>query len=111
MRTSQERQDAQTGGREALHEQLSVAILAQVGIQAPGLNFRCICHPGNPIKTRFESGFCLLCTSHCPCCLSPNRQVERLVVLVRVRSLWWIWVQRWEEASQLQVPWEDLPAP
>ena len=87
MRTSQERQDAQTGGREAIHEQLSVAILAQVGIQAPGLSFRCICHPGNPTKTRFESGFCVLCTSHCPCCLSPNRQVERLVVLVRVRSL------------------------
>ena len=41
---------------------LSVAILAQVGIQAPGFSFRCICHLGNPIKTRFESGFGLLCT-------------------------------------------------
>ena len=40
----------------------SVAILAQVGIQAPGLSFPCICHLGNPIKTRFESGFCLLCS-------------------------------------------------
>ena len=44
----------------------SVAILGHVGIQAPGLSFLCICHPGNPIKTRFESGFCFLCTSHGP---------------------------------------------
>ena len=28
---------------------------------------RCICHPGNPTKTRFESGLCLLCTSYGPC--------------------------------------------
>ena len=34
----------------------SVAALAQVGIQAPGLSFRCSCHPSNPIKTRCESG-------------------------------------------------------
>ena len=53
----------------------SVATLAQVGIQAPGLSFPCICHLGNPIKTRFESGFCLLCSSHGPCCLSPYHQV------------------------------------
>ena len=44
----------------------SVAILAQVRIQALGLSFRCICHLGKPIKTRSESGFCLLCTSHGP---------------------------------------------
>ena len=40
----------------------SAAILAQVGIQAPGLSFRCICHLGKPIKTRFESGF--VCCVH-----------------------------------------------
>ena len=38
---------------------VSVAILAQVGIQAPGLSFRRICHLG---KTRFESGF--VCCVH-----------------------------------------------
>ena len=53
---------------------MSEAILAQVGIQAHGLSFRCTCH-GNPIKTRLQSGFCLLCTSHGPCCLTPNHQV------------------------------------
>ena len=58
----------------------SGAILAQVGIQAPGLSFRCICHLGNPIKTRFESGFCLLCTSHGPCCMSPCHQVWEICV-------------------------------
>ena len=60
-------------------------------VQALGLSFRCICHPGNPIKTRFESGFCLLCTSHGPCCLPSYYQssVENLVVLDLVRSLWW----------------------
>ena len=48
---------------------------AQVGIQAPRLSYRCICHLGNPMKTRFESGFCLLCSLHGPCCLSPFDQV------------------------------------
>ena len=57
------------------HDETSVSIVAQVGIQATGLSFRCICHLGNPIKTRFESGFCLLCTSHGSCCLSPYHQV------------------------------------
>ena len=81
----------------------AVAILAQVGIQAPGLSFRCICHPGNPIKTRFESGFCLLCTSHALCCLSPYHQVWN-------DGLYWVlsdirggtWVCSWEGASHVQ---------
>ena len=60
---------------ETVTDVLQKPFLAQVGIQAPGLCFRCICHLGNPIKTRFESGFCLLCTSHGPCCLSPHHQV------------------------------------
>ena len=91
---------------------LSVAILAQVGIQAPGLSFRCICHLGNPIKTRFESGFCLLCTSHGTSCLSPYHQVWEI-------WLYWIlsalcggrWVQSGEEAGYVQNLWEDFPAP
>ena len=45
----------------ALTNKNSVAILAEVGIHASGLSFRCIRHPGNPIKTRSESGFCLPC--------------------------------------------------
>ena len=57
---------------------LSVAILPQVGIRAPGLSFRCICHLDNPIKTRLESGFCLLCTSHCS--------------LSRIREVWKVWL-------------------
>ena len=36
---------------------LAQAILAQVGVQAPGLSFRCICHLGNSIRTRFEVRF------------------------------------------------------
>ena len=45
----------------ALTNKNSVALFGEVGIHASGLSFRCICHPGNPIKTRSESGFCLLC--------------------------------------------------
>ena len=68
----------------------SVAILAQVGIQAPDVSFRCICHLGNSIKTRFESGFCVLCTSHDRLLLvALSSSVGNLVVLGLVRSLWW----------------------
>ena len=89
----------------------SVAILAQVGIQAPGLSFRCICHLGIPIKTRFESGFCLLCTSHGPCCLSPYHQVWEIWLYWIVSALCGgIWIQSWEEASYVQSLWEDFPA-
>ena len=40
----------------------TAAILAQVGIQAPGLSFRCICHLGNPIKTLSSQVF--VCCVH-----------------------------------------------
>ena len=85
--------------------------LAQVGIQAPGLSFRCICHLGNPIKTRFESGFCLLCTSHGPCCLLPYHQVWEIRLHRSVSALCGgIWIQSWEEASYAQSLWENFPA-
>ena len=90
----------------------SVAILAQVGIQAPGLSFRCICHLGNPIKTRSESGvfFCLLCTSHGPCCLSPYHQVWEIWLYWILSALCGgIWVYSWEEASHVQDLWENIP--
>ena len=91
---------------------LSVAVLAQVGIQDPGLSFRCICHLGKPIKTRFESGFCLLCTSHDPCRLSPYHQVWEIWLYRIVSALCGgIWIQSWEEASYVQSLWEDFPAP
>ena len=40
----------------------SVAILAKVGIQAPGLSFRCICHLGNSITTLSSQVF--VCCVH-----------------------------------------------
>ena len=60
-------------GRREFHG-LSGAILAQVGMRAPSLSFRCICHLGNHIKTRLESVACRLtikcgkngCTGSCP---------------------------------------------
>ena len=68
----------------------SVAILAHVGIQAPGLSFRCICHLGNPIKTRFESGFCFAVYIARPLLLvALSSSAGNLVVPDRVRSLWW----------------------
>ena len=87
----------------------SISALAQVVIQAPGLSFRCICHPVNPIKTRCESGFCLLCTSHGPCCVSTSHQVRKMRVHWCVPSFsGGIWVSSWEEASHVQVLSEDF---
>ena len=96
----------------ATHMHTSVAILAQVGIQqAPGLSCRCICHLGNPIKTRFESGFCLRCTSHGPCRLSSYHQVWEIWLHWILSGLCGgIWVFSWEEASHVQDLWENIPA-
>ena len=50
---------------------------------SPGLSFRCMCHRGNPIKTLSSQVFCLLCTSHGPCCLSPYH---------RLWEIWLYWI-------------------
>ena len=66
----------------------SVAILAQVGIQAPGFSFRCIFHLGNPIKTRVRFLFAVYIAW--PMLLvAPSSYVGNLVVLDFVRFLWW----------------------
>ena len=100
---------ASTTIRDGGRSPASVAILAQVGIQAPGLSFRCLCHLGNPIKTRFESGFCLLCTSHGTCCLFSS-SVGNLVVPDRVRSLWWNMDTKLGGSKLRAEPVEDFPA-
>ena len=73
----------------ALREGFPWPFWLKSGSKPPGLSFRCICHLGNPIKTRFESGFCLLCTSHDPCCLSPYHQVWEIWLYRIVSALWW----------------------
>ena len=81
----------------------SLAVLVQVGIQVPGWSSCCICHLGNTSKSRFESGFCLLCTSHGPCCLSPCHQVWEIWLYQILSGLCGgMWVHSWEEASHVQ---------
>ena len=68
-----------------------------------GLSFRCTRHLGNPIKIRLESGYCLLCTSHGPCCLSSNHQVPKDWVPRIVSALCGgIWADSWERDSHVQ---------
>ena len=53
--------------------------------------------PAYPIMTRFESGFCLLCTPRGPCCLSPYHQVWEVWLCWILSALCGgIWVCSWE---------------
>ena len=85
------------------------AILAQRGIQAPGLSFRSICHP---IKSRFGPGFCLLCTSHGPCCLSPCHQVWEIWLYWILSALCGgIWVAAGKKSATCRTCGKTFPRP
>ena len=84
----------------------SGAILAQVGIQAPQLEF-----PLHLPSRQPHQFFFLLCTSHGPCCLSPYHHVWEIWLYWILSALCGgIWVYRWEEASHVQDLWENTPA-
>ena len=78
---------------------------------SPRLEFPLHLPSRQPPSRLFESGFCLLCTSHGPCCLSPYHQVWE-IRLYRILSALCggIWIQSWEEASYVQSLWEDFSA-
>ena len=65
------------------------SIRSHFGSSRPGLSFRCICHPGNPIKT-LRVRFLFAVYIAWPLLLVAQlSSVENLVVLDLVRSPWW----------------------
>ena len=102
----------QTGGREAFHEQLSAAILAQVGIQAPWLEFPLHLPSRQENQDSFRVRFlCAVYIAIAPVACRPFVKWKDWLYWFVSALCDGIWVQSWEEASQLQDLREDLPAP